>query len=188
MKRAANCVHPDDEGAGRTATEECLARGHRRIAYLDYCHAARKPEQHYSAADRRIGYERSMRAAGLQPRVIACQDQPTSYVWLPAVNAWLSADDRPTAAVGYSGREASTVLYAAALLGLSVPNDLSIVAIDDDPVDTCGVTMSTVLLPRFDLGLIAVELLLERIASPTRTLPARILPVRWLPGRSITAR
>ena len=188
VKRAANCVFPDDEGAGWTATEECLARGHRRIAYLDYCHAEAQPDQHYSAADRRAGYVRSMRAAGLHARLISSRDQLPSDAWLPAVRAWMSAADRPTAVVGYSGREASTVLYAAALLGLSVPSDLSIVAIDDDPVDSCGVTLATVTLPRFDLGQVAVEQLLQRIARPTRSLPPRCLPVRCSPGRSIAAR
>ena len=71
VRRDRDCVHPDDEGAGRLATEHLLALGHRRIAYVDYCHATGQPDQHYSAADRQTGYAAAMRAAGLAPRVIA---------------------------------------------------------------------------------------------------------------------
>jgi DNA-binding LacI/PurR family transcriptional regulator len=43
---------------------------------------------------------------------------------------------------------------------------------------------ATVLLPRYELGTVAVALLLERIAHPRRPLPARALPTRLDPGAS----
>jgi len=46
------------------------------------------------------------------------------------------------------------------------------------------VALATVILPRYELGKIAVELLVERIAAPKRSLPARCLPVRLEPGVS----
>lgn len=187
-KRARDCVYPDDEGAGRLATEHLLELGHRRIAYIDYCHATTQPDQHYSAWDRQAGYEQAMRAAKLTPRVITSPDSLTPAQHLPAIRAWLSADDRPTAVVTYCEREAEPILYTAtALLGLQVPRDLSIVTIADDPADHTGVPLATVILPRYDLGKVAVEMLVERIAAPKRSLPARCLPVTLEPGIS-TAR
>lgn len=187
-KRARDCVHPDDEGAGRLATEHLLGLGHRRIAYVDYCHATEQPDHHYSAGDRQAGYERAMRAAKLTPRVITTPRTLPSAQIPQAACAWLTAADRPTAVVTYCEREAEPILYAAvALLRLEVPRDLSIVAIADDPADHTGVTLATVLLPRYDLGRVAVELLLERIAAPKRALPARCLPVRLAAGTSTAA-
>ncbi|MBA3939473.1 MAG: LacI family DNA-binding transcriptional regulator, partial [Planctomycetes bacterium] len=165
VRRERDCVHPDDEGAGRLATEHLLALGHRRIAYVDYSHATAQPDQHYSAADRQAGYAQAMRSAGLAPRSIGSAHQLGHAEYLPTVRAWLDAADRPTALVTYCGREAGAALYAAALLGIAVPRELAIVAIDDHPVDPCGVQLTTVLLPRYELGAVAVELLLERIAA-----------------------
>ena len=187
VRRARDCVHPDDAGAGHLATAHLLALGHRRIAYVDYCHATGQGDQHYSAADRQAGYAQAMRAAGLAPRIIGAAHQLGHGEYLPTVRAWLAAADRPTALVTYCGREAGAALYAAALLGIAVPRELSIVAIDDRPVDPCGVQLTTVLLPRYDLGRVAVELLLERIAAPARALPPRCLPVRLEPGMSSAA-
>jgi LacI family transcriptional regulator len=184
-RRARDCVHPDDEGAGRLATEHLLALGHRRIAYVDYCHAATQADQHYSVGDRRAGHEQAMRAAGLAVRVMTVPQALRPAEQLPAIRDWLSASDRPTAVVTYCEREAESILYAAtAMLRLRVPADLSIVAIHDDPADHTGVPLATVILPRYDLGRVAVELLLERIAAPRRSLPARCLPVRLEPGVS----
>jgi DNA-binding LacI/PurR family transcriptional regulator len=187
-KRARDCVYPDDEGAGRVATEHLLRLGHRRIAYVDYCHATTQPDQHYSAWDRQAGYEQAMRAAKLQPRVITSpQTVPTAQIPQTA-RIWLRGDNRPTAVVTYCEREAEPILYAAtALLGLVVPRDLSIVTIADEPADHTGVPLATVILPRYDLGKVAVELLLQRIAAPKRSLPARALDVRLESGVS-TAR
>lgn len=184
-KRARDCVYPDDEGAGRLATEHLLQLGHRRIAYVDYCHATSQTDHHYSAWDRQAGYEKAMRAAKLTPCVITSpQSVPTAQI-PQVVRAWLEAADRPTAVVTYCEREAEPILYTAtALLGMQVPRDLSIVTIADDPADHTGVPLATVILPRYELGEVAVELLVERIASPKRSLASRVLAVRLEPGVS----
>lgn len=184
-KRDRDCVHPDDEGAGHLATEHLLRLGHRRIAYVDYGHSPEQSDKHYSIEDRRAGYERAMRAAKLQPRIITASESMPPAKMLAAARGWLATADRPTAVVSYSEREAEPILYAAtAQFALQVPRDLSIVTIDDDPADHTGVPLATVILPRQELGRVAVELLLQRIAAPKRSLPARCLPVRLEPGVS----
>lgn len=184
-KRARDCVYPDDEGAGRLATEHLLQLGHQRIAYVDYCHATTQPDQHYSAWDRQAGYEQAMRAAKLTPRVITSPQSVPSAQIPQVARAWLEAADRPTAVVTYCEREAEPILYAAtALMGMQVPRDLSIVTIADDPADHTGVPLATVILPRYDLGKVAVDMLLERIAAPKRSLQARCLQVKLVPGVS----
>lgn len=178
-----NCVYPDDLGAGRQATEHLLALGRRRIAYVDYSHGSLRPADHYSARDRLDGYAQAMRAAGLQSRVIDSEHGLSAGQRLPAILAWLDAADRPDAVVTYSPRDVGPILHAAtALRRLRVPQDLALATIDDDIADQSGVAVTTVMIPRYDLGRVAVEMLLERIAHPRRELTPRVLPCRLQVG------
>lgn len=184
-QRSADCVHPDDLGAGRMATEHLLALGHRRIAYLDQAYGALTPEVHYSTRDRQTGYETAMRMAGLAPRVLRSATPLSSDRRLASALAWLRADDRPSAVVTYSPFDALPVMHAAtALLRLSVPQDLSLVTIDDQPADHLGVAMTTVVIPRYELGREAVAMLLARIAQPRRAAKPRMLPCRLVAGHT----
>lgn len=184
-RRSRDCVHPDDEGAGRLATDHLLELGHRRIAYVDYCHGTEQPDQHYSAWDRQAGYTTAMRVAGLAPRIIDTPHTLSPPDHLPAVRAWLTAPHRPTAVVTYCPREALPILHTAtAQLGLRVPQDLSIITIEDFPADQSGVDLATVILPRYDLGRVAVELLQERLADPRIKLAPRSLECHLHRGQS----
>ena len=180
-----DCVHPDDFGAGRMACEHLLSLGHRRIAYVDYAHGSAQPPNHYSAHDRQAGYEHALIAAGLQPQIFQGSETFVSSELLPAILAWLGRDDRPSAIVTYSPRDALPVLYAAsALLSLNVPRDLAIVTIDDDPADQLGVAITTVILPRYELGRVSAELLVARIFDPNGQSQPRILPCRLHLGQT----
>ena len=183
-----NCVYPDDLGAGRQATEHLLSLGHQRIAYVDYSYGSARPAAHYSAHDRLGGYEQAMRSAGLAPRVIRAPQGLSGEQRLPAVLAWLKAADRPTAVVTYSPRDALPILHAAtAVLRLRVPQDLSLVTIEDFVADQSGVALTTVIIPRYELGQVAVQMLLERIADPRRELAPRALPCRLVVGETTGA-
>lgn len=180
-----NCVFPDDLGAGRQATEHLLSLGHRRIAYVDYSYGSARPAAHYSSRDRQGGYEQAMHGAGLTPRVIRSPEGLSSGQRLPAILAWLKAADRPSAVVTYSPRDALPILHAAtAILRLRVPQDLSLATIEDDVADQSGVALTTVIIPRYDLGSVAVQMLLERIADPQRELTPRALACRLVVGES----
>ncbi len=184
-RRPSACVHPDDLGAGRMATEHLLKLGHRRIAYLDEGYGALTPEVHYSTRDRQAGYVEAMRAAGLPPQVIRSATPLPSARRLASALAWLRAKDRPTAIVAYSPTDALPVLHAAtAVLRLRVPQDLALVTIDDQIADQSGVALTTVVIPRYELGRAAVAMLLERIAQPRRARKPVVLACRLVAGSS----
>lgn len=185
VKLVHDCVHPDDLGAGRLATEHLLELGHRRIAYMDarWHHSARRGERHYSKVDRYGGYEAAMRSAGLTPRPwfddAAMEADPFGWI-----EARLRADDRPTAIVAY-GYELDWVERVALRMGLRVPEDLSLVNFSGERLVGIAAARNTaVVVGLTDLGRLAVEVLSRKIADPASKVPAVVLPAGVSPGYS----
>lgn len=174
-----DCVYPDEIHSGQLATQYLLDRGHRDITYIEF-----DGSQHYSRTERRAGYQTMMQNAGLHvnhatfPTYYPQQvnDDPMSYQTHIQMCQWLkSLKKLPTAIVTYSPWEAQSMMYAAALCGISVPKQLSIVAIGDDVFSFMGTSITSAVLPLKDMGQSAVDLLLKKIASPERKIRARKL-------------
>jgi len=158
-------LHPGDRAAGRRATEILLERGHRRIAYLDYVNSIIAGEPHFSAVERPAGYADAMRAAGARPRFAS---NPSAYPvegWRSLARQLLGGDDPPTAIVAYSPGDALQVWIAAvADLGLSIPDDCSLITIGDQSCyRIAGIPIDTVVLPWYEVGVHAVDLLVAQI-------------------------
>ncbi len=183
-KQEMDRVYPDDFQAGVQATEHLLRLGHQRIAYVNYSGVG-----HYSTVDRRDGYIQAMVRAGLKPQVIE-PNVPGSIARSQRVAAsipWLTADDRPTAVLTYSATTAQPILWAAgAELRMRIPQDLSVMTFDDHPCDSGGVAIDTMILPGYDLGQVAAEMLFEKIETTTSPLPSRALPLTLERGSSCT--
>ncbi|GAA1598652.1 MULTISPECIES: GntR family transcriptional regulator [Kribbella] len=71
---------------------------------------------------------------------------------------------RITAALCFGDREASLILGAARRAGLTVPDDFAIIAYDNEFVDVAEVPMTAVSPPRYQLGQLAVQVLLQRLS------------------------
>ncbi len=182
-KQAHHSVHPDDEGAGTRAASMLLDLGHRRIAYLDF--VTDTPAGHYSSVDRYAGYESMMRNAGLPAYRFG---HPT--IWrrgdiVTAQRQWLRQDDRPTAVIAYGDIDARALQMAAALEGLSIPRDLSLITFGSRHLDDLGLRLTSMLIPEQAVGRRAVELLNEQIADPNAKQPRVAAPFGFEPGRSI---
>lgn len=188
-------VCPDDRAAGRAATEQLLALGHRRIWYVGYSY--RHDQFHYSELERRDGYSDAMIDAGLQPTCIDAYHgelgstdsrMPTLGITDPRINAWpavLISQLRPTAVICYGHEvDVSVVHHAAARAGMIVPRDLSIVTFGGSPAfDALGI--DTWLVPEYDVGFVGLQMLQERIRQPDQPLPVRKLPFTLKPGESV---
>jgi DNA-binding LacI/PurR family transcriptional regulator len=162
-KRDADCVYPDDFGGGRTATEYLLKLGHRDIAYMEFS-AGELELRHYSEADRRAGYEEAMREAGLATRLFAPGADDGGAAELDLALRWLSRPRRPTAVVAYS--HGAAVQHAAALTGLRVPADLSVVSFGEKSTRPLGRPETVALVPAGAVGERAVEMLLVKLKAP----------------------
>jgi LacI family transcriptional regulator len=182
-KQPTDCVHLDDFGAGRRATERLLGLGHRRIAYVNY-----SGESHYSAFDRRGGYERAMGEAGLAPRSISSSTGWAHSRRMEESRQWLGQPDRPTAVIAYSPSTAMPVLLAAtAGLGLRVPEDLSLMTFADCLADESGMAIDSMITPEHGLGRAAAGRLLEKIENSQISFKSEAIPFGFAAGQTCAA-
>jgi LacI family transcriptional regulator len=148
----------DDERGSQLAVEHLIALGHRRIAHIA------GPETADTARRRRAGYASAMTSAGLpvDPRLIVHADY-TPAGGTVAMSALLAQAERPTAVLVANVASAVGALHAAHALGLSVPADVSVIAIHDMPLASHLVpALTTVRMPLSELGRRAIDLLATR--------------------------
>jgi DNA-binding LacI/PurR family transcriptional regulator len=74
------------------------------------------------------------------------------------------------------------IIAVAAEVGLRCPRDLSVVACGNAPLMEAGVKWPGILVPEYDMGQAAVDMLLKRIASPEEHFPSISLPFKLVPG------
>lgn len=167
-------VSPDNQQIGYQATRHLIALGHRRIAHLGF--------SDYSTGRVRLqGYQLAMSEAELQPEFVevtehiatgipAIDDEdPATRIAVPAHQAalqLLAKADRPTAVFCFNDIVGMGVYKAARELGLGIPQDLSLISVDNLPTVThFEVPLTTFALPGAEIGRQGVNLLLRRIAG-----------------------
>ncbi|MGV1008441.1 MAG: LacI family DNA-binding transcriptional regulator [Dermatophilaceae bacterium] len=123
----------DDVTCGRLAAEHLIGLGHSRIAYLG---VARPRSAHRKTpSDRLAGFRRAMHdhEVPMREEWVLPADWSPGDAYTSAL-ALLSVPDRPTAVLAASDEMAVGVLGAALELGIRVPEQLSVVGIDDHDV------------------------------------------------------
>lgn len=150
----------DNIAGGREMTEFLLSLGHRRIAFVTSEYTT--PER-----DRRIGYERALEAAGIpvDPALIV---RMTEDDWkegrLEPLAALLAGPDRPTAVFASNDFKALAVYRLAHRLGLTIPDDLSVVGYDDIEVaDLLYPPLTTMAQPIEEMARTGVRILIHLI-------------------------
>ncbi|WP_146779047.1 LacI family DNA-binding transcriptional regulator [Actinomadura craniellae] len=147
--------------AARIAVEHLVELGHRRIAHVG------GPADADTAQRRRDGYAAALRAGGLaeDPRLIVQGDyEPDGGA--RAAHRLLDGPEPPTAVFVANVTAAIGVLSALQAHGLSVPDQVSVVAVHDLPLAAHLVPpLTTVRMPLQALGARAVELLLSAPAD-----------------------
>ncbi|ROQ36552.1 LacI family transcriptional regulator [Frondihabitans sp. PhB188] len=154
----ADVVVGDDVAGARLATEHLIALGHRRIAYL------RGPE--LVGELREQGYREAITDAGLVDMIVADEAGAMEESGYASARRVLEAIVRPTGIVAYNDLTAIGALSAAQDLGLSCPDDVSVVGYDDTYIAGIGrLSLSSVRNGTFDIGAMAATFALERIGG-----------------------
>jgi LacI family transcriptional regulator len=182
-RRETDAVYHDDQLGAREAVGRLRELGHRRIMYADFTPYPVGEQLHYSTVDRREGYVAAMREAGLEP-VVEQALEPGALRWERLSTA--IQRHTPTAVVTYSGQIASVCIYAAAMTGMQVPRDLSVVAIDSRVVPYVGFDISTMAVQERRMGVEAARMLVRKLRSNAPAASVAIRPV-WQPGESIAS-
>ena len=125
-----------------------------------------RPLMHYSAIDRVAGFNQVMRAAGLEPQVLSHERFIETSEHVDVVCEILRQPDRPTAIIAYSENEAYAIACAARMLGLAVPQDLSMVVFAPADLPVLGYEISAAAVPTYEMGRRAVLMLLDKVKAP----------------------
>jgi LacI family transcriptional regulator len=178
-----DCVYPDDLQGATDATNRLLELGHRRIAYVHFGQA-----NHYSATDRRAGYEHAMSQAGLKSDVWPAPSTPRQAgKRRERMRQVLAGSDRPTAILGYSHSDVYPALIEARALGMSIPEDLSLVTFADRTYDETDYHIAYVHVHFADMGRAIGRMMVEKIAQPTVALPAEAITLNLNEGTTLAA-
>ena len=165
-------VGVDDIAAARSATETLLHAGRRRIALIN------GPDKYKYARHRRQGYEEALRSAGLEvePRLMASVTEMGFDSSMSVANQMLGSSAHPDAILAASDMYAAAVVKAAATNGLRIPQDLSLISFDNTYISQMHhPSVTSVGLPRFQLGYTAMEVLAERLKGGAAGRPRQFL-------------
>lgn len=180
-------VTSDNHLGGYLAGQHLATAGHRRIAFIGDLIAA-------TVQDRLSGLRDAVGDAGLPFRRSMVIDLNVGTErfgdWAQriskGVQQLMQQPEPPTAIFCSCDAVARQVYRDLKQLGLSVPTDVSVVGYDDDPLASyLQPALTTVHQPFEAMGESAMELLRQRIASPSAPVEARELQVKLIERGSV---
>jgi LacI family transcriptional regulator len=168
MHPALSGVAIDNEAGGGMAAEHLLAQGHQRLGFVGGDSEIPGYTLHTSEL-RLAGYQRRLHAAGVTlPEACARITQNSLEHARQQAHVLLALPEPPTAIFAASDTLAMGVLKAVRQRGLRIPGDVAVIGFDDlEIADYIGLT--TIGQALHESGRVAVELLLARLAEPTRS-------------------
>jgi LacI family transcriptional regulator len=159
-------VSLDHTRGGDLAAQHLFDLGHVRVAFIN------GPGHLAQSQERRRGVRRAARRAGLQidESIIEYTIDPlTAFAQVGGIVEQFLAlgDERPTAVVCVSDQIALTVLRELSERGVRVPRDVSVVGYDDvEFAAMLSPALTSIRLPKYELGRAAAELLIAETADP----------------------
>lgn len=152
-----------EEDAGRTAAEHLIGLGHTRLGHVA------GPLELDTASRRMQGFADAVAAAGLAAPVVA-EAGFDERGGSDAMTALLCRRPRPTGVFVSNINQAVGAFAAARGLGVGIPADVSVVGYDDDPLaDYMDAPLTTIRMPLWELGAIAVDALIAQLrGEPAR--------------------
>ncbi len=145
----------------RAGVEHLLELGHRRIAYIS------GPQRLKSAQRRLLAFTKTMRKHESEPFIFEGDFKATGGQ--QAVAAMLQQKQRPTAIVAANDLMAMGAMRELRKAGLRVPEDVSVVGFDDILfAELADPPLTTVALPREEIGRAAVEALLHTVTNDSK--------------------
>ncbi|MDV6330873.1 LacI family DNA-binding transcriptional regulator [Asticcacaulis sp. 201] len=159
-------VRIDEKRAAYQLTQHLIAFGHTRIGFI------RGLPGHSATLLRWEGFEQAMSEAGLAIDESLIEDGGFRYFSaLPSAHNLLERPDRPTAIFASNDEMAAAVISVAHELGLTLPDDCSVVGFDDIATsEMLWPSLTTVRQPVTRLGAAAGDLLFTRL-SPLSSSP-----------------
>jgi LacI family transcriptional regulator len=163
----------DNETCGVRAATHLISLGHWRIG----CIAG--PAGLAIGEERTEGYRRALRDAGmpLQEELVTRGDF-RNRGGFDAMNQLLDLDQPPTAVFACNDLMAMGAICAASKRRLQIPEDVAIIGCDDIALAAfTNPSLTTIRLPKYEMGSAAVEMLVARVEKERAAVERRVLPV-----------
>ncbi|WP_236254566.1 LacI family DNA-binding transcriptional regulator [Mucisphaera calidilacus] len=162
-------VMPDHRLAGALAARHALQLGHRRLGFIQASGSEQIRWPNHMVNMWREGIDAELRDAGISGGIVDLSPQTDEIAgeggYLSMLREVLSSEDRPTFLIGNNPyRTVECTLQQLASLGLSCPDDLSVLSMGDEgSLRWCQPTVSSIRLPYATLGKTAAQVLLRQI-------------------------
>ena len=135
-------VNIDDRLGARAAAQHIIDLGHRRVAIVTVGYGGEfgvltdplEATTAYTERQRLLGWLDALGAAGIEPTVVRQPHTNPDELGYTATQTLLGGGNRPTAILCFSDAIARGVIRAIQDGGLHVPNDVSVVGFDDNPI------------------------------------------------------
>jgi LacI family transcriptional regulator len=154
-------VSADNVAGGRMVAEHLLSLGHRRFS----CICLREPG-HTALADRIFGFRQTLQEAGFPftENQILHTDSLRVEDGAKMADAFLELSPRPSSVFVVADRLAVGFVDRLLERGIKVPEDVAVVGYDDIRYSAyLKVPLTTVALPKAEIGCYAMNILLERL-------------------------
>jgi DNA-binding LacI/PurR family transcriptional regulator len=187
---AISAVVADNHSGGYQVGTMLAGLGHQSVAFIGDLAAS-------TVQDRLEGLRDGLSDAGVPFRTSMIADlrsgfEPfadSSACVAAAVQDLMAKSPRPTAIYCSCDAIAGYVYRSLSLMGLRVPQDVSIVGNDDDPaLQWLQPGLTSVQQSFVEMGREAMDLLRRRIADPAAACEVRVHPVKLIRRESVTAR
>ncbi|SFS16888.1 transcriptional regulator, LacI family [Microbacterium sp. cf046] len=177
-------VASDDADGARQVVEYLTRLGHRSIAMV----SNRKlvVDEHLPESVRLEGFLAAMTAAGLSRNLRVIDGRWSLEGGRESARSLLELHPRPTAVFAGADVTAFGIMSELGDRQVSVPESMSVVGYDNSPMSALGlVSLTTVDQAGFEMGRVAAQLLLSRIAGRNKSSHQLIVPTFL--ARSTTA-
>ncbi len=162
LEKEYDYVMADDKKGAIILTQHLINMGHRRIGYIGSTQCG------VTDHDRFLGYKQALAKAGIEfdAGLVTSHDSFSLSEGLKVGRELLQARKDMDAIVAFNDLLALGVMEAAYSLGLRVPEDLAVGGFDDIYISGLSpVSLTTIALPKYELGSKATELLIEKIEA-----------------------
>jgi LacI family fructose operon transcriptional repressor len=148
----------DNALAARQLVEHLIGRGYRKIGGLF-------GNSSTTGAERAAGYEAALNQQDLP--IAARFVAPNIEAAEAEVKAWFGEADRPDALIASNGLLLQGALRALMQARLSIPEDVALAGFDNDTwTGLVGKGLTVIEQPVYDIGALAMEMLLSRLENP----------------------
>jgi LacI family transcriptional regulator len=172
----------DNKGGACAAIDYLVANGHRRIGLL------RDESRIFTAQERLAGYQKSLAAHGIgTDESLISVSRSTIEHAIEATIRLFSGRNRPTALFTVDSLMTQGALLALRSMGLSIPQEVSLVGFDDFNLATFTDPQITVVAqPIAEIGPLAARLLLERLEGKKMAPRHKRFPTRLIVRGSVS--